>query len=211
MSTIFSQMGNVVSTALTSVKNTLQSNIDNLNIKNDGGVIKDNNGNILNANASIFAIRKVHNTTNRVLLSGSDGAPIPGLEITMPPATEDGVWFEINGWSKFDDDNSSTNGGGIAIWAQVNGGSSYWVHKQGSHAEYEAGGSDTYRILRTQYLTNGTDWNGFTSGINKGDVIKFRLYAQTHNGSDYWNTDNVSNDWGANGYLQVKEISGEVF
>jgi hypothetical protein len=161
---------------------------------------------------SIVAVRYTHGTMgNRVGYSGTDGTFMDGMEITMPPAKSSSSRYEVYAYSSFDNSPEDTAGGGLAIWAERPDGNSYWVHKSGSHSNYWSGSADLYMRIETHHITDGTEWSGYSGGINKGDQIKFRIYAQTHSGTNHWNVQDISSQYGPGSLFIIKEIDGGVF
>ena len=59
-----------------------------------------------------------------------------------------------------------TAGGGLAIWTNVQGISSYWCYKAGHHAKYDSTGRDKYR----QIWCNVID-DGICIGMNGDEVL----------------------------------------
>lgn len=133
------------------------------------------------------------------------------LEVTMP-AMKAGSRYRIDGWSSTDDTNSSTYGVGVIIWVRNNTtGGSYWVHKQSRHTIYESTGADHYFFPHVTYVTDGTEWEGWSSGLSAGTSYTFRLYGWANNGNAWFNTQNMSGRYGPAGGLYVYELDGALF
>lgn len=133
------------------------------------------------------------------------------MEVTMP-AMKAGSRYKIEGWSSTDDTNSSTYGVGLSIWVRDNTtGNSYWVHRQSRHTIYDSVGTDHYELAHVEYLTNGTEWDGYSSGLIAGRSYTFRIYGRTNNGNGWFNTVNMSDRFGPAGGLVVYELDGALF
>lgn len=133
------------------------------------------------------------------------------LEVTMP-AMKAGSRYKIEGWSSTDDTNSSTYGVGVSIWVRDNTtGSSYWVHRQSRHTIYDSAGGDHYRLAHVNYVTDGSEWDGYTFGLITGRSYTFRLYGRANNGNAWFNTTNMSDRFGPAGGLYVYELDGALF
>lgn len=133
------------------------------------------------------------------------------MEVTMP-AMKAGSRYKIEGWSSTDDTNSSTYGVGLLIWVRDNTtGNSYWVHRQSRHTIYDSVGTDHYELAHVEYVTNGTEWDGYSAGLVTGRSYTFRIYGRTNNGNGWFNTTNMSDRFGPAGGIVVYELDGASF
>lgn len=133
------------------------------------------------------------------------------VEVTMP-AMKAGSRYKIEGWSSTDDTNSSTYGVGLSIWVRDNTtGNSYWAHRQSRHTIYDSAGGDHYRLAHVNYVTDGSEWDGYTLGLVAGRSYTFRLYGRTNNGNGWFNTVNMSDRFGPATGLYVYELDGACF
>ena len=135
---------------------------------------------------SIVAVRWSYNHTRNIGDPGSSGGHV-GPHVTMPPTKDSGSRYLVLGQSHWNDTNQNTAGGGLAIWTNVQGISSYWCYKAGHHAKYDSIGSDRYRFCTTTELdlpndpTTGGGNYGSSYNVSAGKVRKYRLYAHGHN------------------------------
>lgn len=162
-----------------------------------------------NVTSSIVSFRYDQRAADNVTV-GTDAVYL-NMEVTMP-AMKAGSRYKIEGWSSTDDTNSSTYGVGLSIWVRDNTtGNSYWAHRQSRHTIYDSAGGDHYRLAHVNYVTTGTEWDGYTSGLVAGRSYTFRLYGRTNNGNGWFNTTNMSDRFGPAGGLYVWEIDGGMF
>ncbi len=155
------------------------------------------------AAGSIVAVRWSYNHTRNIGDPGSQGHV--GPHVTMPATKDSGSRYLIMGQGNWDDTNSSNGGGGLGIWCNVQGASSYWIYKAGNHAKYDARSGDKYR----QIWCNSIDDGNNSTTIQAGQVREYKLYGQSHNGNLNWNAD----CGGANGpgsRLVVIEFDGSI-
>jgi hypothetical protein len=144
-----------------------------------------------------------------VTVNSGSGHVYLGLEVVMPAVKRTGNRYMIWAWSNTDDVEGNASGVGLSLWGEV-AGSSYWIQAKGNHSEYCSEATDKYRTPSLTYLTNGTDWSGYSGGFTAGQSMKFRLYGQ----SNYQNINyqcGVGGHLGAGAVLMVFELSADLF
>lgn len=160
-------------------------------------------------NPTVVSFRYAQRSAENITVN-TDNAYL-NLEVTMP-AMKSGSKYKIEGWSSTDDTNSSTYGVGLSIWVRDNTtGNSYWAHRQSRHTIYDSAGGDHYRLAHVNYVTDGSEWDGYTLGLIAGRSYTFRLYGRTNNSNGWFNTTNMSDRFGPAGGLYVYELDGACF
>ena len=162
------------------------------------------NATSLLAAGAIVAVRWSYNHTRNIGDPGSSGGHV-GPHLTMPPTKDSGSRYLIMGQGHWDDTNQNTAGGGLAVWTNVQGISSYWVYKAGHHAKYDNHGGDKYRVVWTNVIDDGVN----TTTIQANQVREYKLYGQSHNGNLNWNCGSGSPE-GPGSRLVVIEFDGSV-
>ncbi len=155
------------------------------------------------AAGSIVAVRWSYNHTRNIGDPGAAGHVGPHL--TMPPTKDSGSRYLVMGMGHWDDTNSSTGGGGLGLWVNVQGVNSYWVYKAGHHAKYDNRGQDKYRVVWATAIDDGNN----SSTITAGQTREYKLYGQSHNGNVNWNCGSGS-EVGPGSRLIVIEFDGSI-
>ena len=153
---------------------------------------------------SIVAVRWSYNHTRNIGDAGSSGGHV-GPHVTMPPTKDSGSRYLVLGQSHWNDTNQNTAGGGLAIWTNGQGISSYWCYKAGHHAKYDSTGRDKYRQIWCNVIDDGNT----TTTIQANQVREYKLYGQSHNGNLNWNCGSGS-EWGPGSRLIVIEFDGSI-
>ena len=161
------------------------------------------NATSLLAAGAIVAVRWSYNHTRNIGDPGAAGHV--GPHVTMPAAKSSGSRYLIMGQGNWDDTNQSTNGGGLGLWCNVQGVSSYWIYKAGHHAKYAAVGNDKYRVTWANAIDDGNN----STTIQAGQVREYKLYGQSHNGNCNWNCGSGS-EQGPGSRLIVIEFDGSI-
>lgn len=166
---------------------------------NQAGFIFNDNS-VMNGAFNIRAVRVAY-SESQFTNSGQYASDYLNVEVTMPATNSNNSRYLILGESNTDDSNSSTKGAGVMTWVNVAGVGDYWVHRPGTHSKYHSGGADKYYTLHSMCIDDGAN----TVAIAAGQVRKYRLYGQNHNGNVYWNA-GVGNQYGPRTKLIVIEF-----
>lgn len=127
------------------------------------------------------------------------------VAVTMPPTTSATSRYLILAESNTDDTNQVTAGAGVSIWVQVNGGTSYWVSRPGTHSTYSSFSADKYYSLHNVHIDDGAN----TVAIAAGQTRLYRLYGQNHNGNIIFQA-GVANQYANRTKIVVIEFDGAV-
>jgi hypothetical protein len=158
--------------------------------------------------SGIQAVRTTYNDT--VVSANSQGDFYLNCEITMPAVKRTGNKYRIIAYAQADDTNSAAAGVGLCLLGYDSGlSNNYWICRQGLHSIYQDGGADHYFAPDIDFVTDGTDWSGYSGGFTVGNQYKFRLYAHANNSNINYNT-GVGGRIGYICGLMVFEISGDL-
>ena len=167
MSTIFSQMGNVVSQELTNTTNTLNTSINAV----------DARVSTLEANPEAGTVLQVvGNRANYAWGSIGHASPwaLSWIDVTLV-TKGDNSRFIISGRYAADDTNSAAFGIGIGSQVSISGGAFNYVYYPAAHEDYQSTGGDTYMVARMTRLTQ-TEIQ-----VPAGTSLTFRLVGRFNN------------------------------